>query len=55
MPQSRPEVANFAAAEWSSPRVPGWGVRAAAVRVASPSLTPPLGSAQFFTASPPGT
>lgn len=47
MPPSRPEVANFAAAGWSSPRVHGWGVRATAVRIASPSgprpsLTSPL-------------
>lgn len=36
MPPSRPEVARFAAAGWSSPRVPGWGLRAAAGRVANP-------------------
>lgn len=37
MPPSRPEVASFAAAGWSSPTVHGWGVRAAAVPLASPS------------------
>lgn len=39
MPPDRPEVASSAAAGWASPREHGWGVRAAAVRVASP---PPL-------------